>query len=78
MDRPFVICHMVSSVDGKIGGSWFDFPEVIQPLTESNTIRMNYNCSPIPRRQSHCLYTSEAKELPDNAVWLRYQPRNII
>lgn len=45
MSRPFVVCHMVSSVDGKIDGSWFGTPEVRQPLMESNTIRMNYNCS---------------------------------
>lgn len=45
MNRPFVVCHMVSSVDGKIDGSWFGAPEVRQPLMESNTIRMNYNCS---------------------------------
>lgn len=45
MNRPFVVCHMVSSVDGKIDGSWFGAPEIRQPLMESNTIRMNYNCS---------------------------------
>lgn len=45
MNRPFVVCRMISSVDGKIDGSWFGAPEVRQPLMESNTIRMNYNCS---------------------------------
>lgn len=36
---------MVSSVDGKIDGSWFGASEIRQPLMESNVIRMNYNCT---------------------------------
>ena len=42
--RPFVVCHMVSSVDGKIDGEWFASPEVREPLTESNVIRTDYAC----------------------------------
>ena len=45
MERPFAVCHMVSSVDGKIGGSWFDAPEVGIPLKESGIIRNAYQCS---------------------------------
>ena len=42
--RPFVVCHMVSSVDGKIDGEWFTSPEVREPLAESNVIRAAYAC----------------------------------
>lgn len=45
MNRPFVVCHRVSSVDGQIDGSRFGASEVQQPLTESNAIRMHYNCT---------------------------------
>lgn len=44
MKRPYVICHMVSSVDGKIDGRWFDSPEVGIPLKESGMIRDSYGC----------------------------------
>lgn len=43
--RPYTICHMVSSVDGKIDGSWFGAPEVGIPLKESGMIRNAYQCS---------------------------------
>lgn len=43
-NRPYVICHMVSSVDGKIDGEWFTSPEVREPLAQSNIIRTNYAC----------------------------------
>ena len=43
--RPFVVCHMVSSVDGKIDGEWFASPEVREPLAESNAIRAAYACT---------------------------------
>lgn len=43
-DRPYVICHMVSSVDGKIDGNWFGAPEVRTPLAGSNEIRSRYAC----------------------------------
>ena len=45
MERPFVVCHMVSSVDGKINGSWFEAPEVGIPLKESGMIRNAYQCN---------------------------------
>lgn len=47
MKRPYVICHMVSSVDGKIDGKWFASPEVREPLAESNRIRSDYNCKSV-------------------------------
>lgn len=45
MEKPFVVCHMVSSVDGKIDGSWFRAPEVAPALKESGEIRNTYQCS---------------------------------
>lgn len=45
--RPYVICHIVSSVDGKIDGDWFGMEEIRPALAESNRIRENYQCSAV-------------------------------
>ena len=34
MDRPFVVCHMLSSLDGKIDGEFFSVPECRPALAE--------------------------------------------
>lgn len=47
MSRPFVVCHIVSSVDGKIDGDWFGMEEIRPALAESNRIRENYQCTAI-------------------------------
>lgn len=44
MNRPYVICHIVSSVDGKIDGEYFRASELKPCLAESNRIRNNYEC----------------------------------
>lgn len=44
MNRPYVICHIVSSVDGKIDGEYFGVPELRPCLAESNRIRTEYDC----------------------------------
>ena len=44
MNRPYVICHIVSSVDGKIDGEYFGAPELQPCLAESNRIRAEYDC----------------------------------
>ena len=44
---PYVICHIVSSVDGKIDGDWFGMEEIRPALAESNRIRENYQCSAV-------------------------------
>lgn len=46
-DRPYVICHMLSSLDGKIDGDYFQMPE-LQPVRKaSHDIRARYNCNAV-------------------------------
>ena len=32
MERPFVVCHMLTSLDGKIDGAFFGMPETALAL----------------------------------------------
>lgn len=41
-NRPYVICHIVSSVDDKIDGERFGAPELRPVLAVSNEIRADY------------------------------------
>lgn len=43
MCRPYVICHMVTSLDGKIDGAWFDLPEAKPVFASGIFIRENMN-----------------------------------
>ena len=42
-ERPYVICHMISSLDGKIDGDYFDMPEILEVRNASNKIREQVN-----------------------------------
>lgn len=44
MNRPFVVCHMFTSLDGKIDGSFFGAPESRPGLLEYGKIRGFYDC----------------------------------
>ena len=44
MNRPYVICHMLTSLDGKIDGSFMSDPACTPALTEYGNIRNFYNC----------------------------------
>lgn len=44
MNRPYVICHMLTSVDGKIDGAYMSDPECISALKEYRNFRNNYKC----------------------------------
>lgn len=44
MNRPYVICHIASSVDGKIDGEYFSAPELMLCLAEYARIRNDYSC----------------------------------
>ena len=44
MDRPYVICHMLTSLDGKIDGAFMSDPVCAPALTEYGNIRNFYNC----------------------------------
>ena len=43
-NRPYVVCHILSALDGNISGSYFMMPE-LQPVQEAFTrIRADYQC----------------------------------
>ena len=45
--RPYVICHMLSSIDGKIDGSYFQTEELIPVRQASHEVRNEYNADAI-------------------------------
>lgn len=44
MDRPFVVCHMLASLDGKIDGAFFGAPETAPALRAYADLRGFYAC----------------------------------
>lgn len=44
MDRPYIICHMLSSVDGKINGPYMDTPEAGYGCEEFESINTSFHC----------------------------------
>lgn len=44
MDRPYVVCHMSASVDGKIDGDYMSALECIGALTEYGALQKEYDC----------------------------------
>ena len=47
MSRPFVVCHMLCSLDGRIDGSWFRLPETASALRATGQIRLDYGCDAV-------------------------------
>lgn len=45
--RPFVVCHMVSALDGKISGEYFETEEIKPVLAASNHIREQFHCEAV-------------------------------
>lgn len=45
MNRPYVICHMLASLDGKIDGEFFSAPECSSAIRQFAKVRNFYNCS---------------------------------
>lgn len=45
MNRPYVICHMLASLDGKIDGEFFSAPECAPALRQFAKVRTVYNCN---------------------------------
>lgn len=43
MERPWVVCHMLTSLDGKIDGAFFDAPEAVPALRAYGRLRNFYN-----------------------------------
>ncbi|MBD5527707.1 MAG: RibD family protein [Lachnospiraceae bacterium] len=44
MNRPYVICHMLASLDGKTEGEFFSLPECRDAAAEYGNIRNFYKC----------------------------------
>lgn len=44
MDRPYVICHMLTSLDGKIDGPFMSVPEVRPVAAEYGKLRTTFDC----------------------------------
>lgn len=44
MERPYVVCHMLASVDGKIDGNYMSSPECSGALREYGNLRGYYEC----------------------------------
>ncbi len=44
MNKPYVICHMLTSIDGKIDGAWFGAPQVATGLKFYGQQRPKFNC----------------------------------
>lgn len=45
MNRPYVICHMLTSLDGKIDGEFFSAPECMPAVQQFAKVRAFYNCN---------------------------------
>ena len=45
MNRPYVICHMLASLDGKIDGEFFSAPECAPAVQQFAKVRTVYNCN---------------------------------
>lgn len=44
MNRPYVICHMLTSLDGKIDGAYMSAPECAPALTAYGNLRGTFQC----------------------------------
>lgn len=44
MERPFAVCHMLASLDGKIDGAFFGMPETAPALKVYGELRGFYGC----------------------------------
>ena len=44
MERPYVICHILTALDGKIDGEFFAMPETLPALKKYGEIRQFYDC----------------------------------
>lgn len=44
MEKPFVVCHMLTSLDGKIDGDYMSAPECLPALQQYGALRPFYQC----------------------------------
>ena len=55
MNRPRVICHILSSLDGRIDGDFFMLPETMELSRRYAQIRKEYNCDAILNGATTCV-----------------------
>lgn len=44
MEKPFVVCHMFTSVNGKIDGEFMGCPDGVPARTKYGNLRNDYHC----------------------------------
>ena len=47
MKRPYVVCHMLTSIDGKIDGEFFESSESLSALRRFEKVRDFYDCNDV-------------------------------
>lgn len=68
MNRPYVICHLLASLDGKIGGSFFESEEAGYAYPVYGSLRRQYACDAVMNGAVTCaeIYASGyAGDLPE-------------
>lgn len=73
MDRPYIICHMSTSLDGKITGSYMETPEAESAFEEYERINQFYHPQAwingrVTIDENFTFY--ENPELPENAAMI--------
>ena len=73
MNRPYVICHMQASIDGRISGKFFFTPAAEAVYEKDNEIRKNYQADAVMNGAVTCgeIYSDgflQAGDLPDLPV----------
>lgn len=92
-NRPYIICHMLSSIDGRISGDFFRLSELQPARFAFGRIRSEFDCDGILYgtvtaavfdRSPYCSENIPAafslldvQKLDEDTLWLRYRPKNI-
>ena len=74
MNRPKVICHILSSLDGRIDGDFFTLPETMELSRKYGQIRKDYNPDAILNGATTCaeiFANGYIDSLPDSDI--RYE-----
>lgn len=72
MNRPYIFCHMMMSLDGKIMGPYMDTPQGAAADGSSQTPSLFAAKDGLSTPQALGFTLQEAKVLDKGTVWLRY------
>ena len=75
MERPWTVCHMLASVDGKIDGAFLRAPEAAGALAAYGRIRSEYDCDAVLYGTVTMAGGFSAGMAPDNLPTGRGYPR---